>query len=217
LSQTEGKHAEAVAHFNKVIEIDPKQDIGYRNLAIVYRRSNELDKEEETIKRALAAMPERPILSIGQASIYERQGNFDKAIETYEALLKIDSGVLVAKNNLASLLTDHRQDQASFDKARSISAELRSSPIPQFRDTYAWVSVKSDTNLEEAVVILEGIVKDNEQVDIYHYHLGEAYRKKGDSEKAMAYLNKAIELSDPESNPESDIAEKAKESLRQLQ
>ena len=212
LSQAEGKQAEAVAHFNKVIEIEPKQGVGYRNLAIVYRRSNELDKEEETINRAVAAMPERPILTMGQASIYERQGNFDKAIETYEALLKTDSNLLVAKNNLASLLTDHRQDQASIDKARSIAAELRSSSIPQFRDTYAWVSVKSGANLEEAVVILEGIVKENDQVDVYQYHLGEAYRKKGDSEKAMRHLNKAVELA----NPESDVAEKAKESLQQL-
>jgi len=213
LSQTEGKQAEAIAHFNKAIELNPQQDIGYRSLAAVYRSSNQLDKEEETIKRALAAMPERPILSIGQASIYERQGDFDKAIETYEAILESDSSVLVAKNNLASLLSDHRQDQASLDKARSISAELRSSPIPQFRDTYAWVLVKSGNNLEEAVVILEGIVKDNDQVDVYRYHLGEAYRKKGDSENAMASLNKAIELT----KPDSDIAEKAKESLRLLQ
>jgi tetratricopeptide (TPR) repeat protein len=68
------------------------------------------------------------------------------------------------------------------------------------------------TNLEEAVVILEGIVKDNSEVDIYNFHLGEAYRRKGDSENAMAYLSKALELS----APGSDVAEKASSSLQQL-
>ena len=62
-------------------------------------------------------------------------------------------------------------------------------------------------------MILQGLVKENDQVDVYRYHLGEAYRKKGDSENAMLSLNKAIELT----KPGSDVAEKAKESLRLLQ
>ena len=66
---------------------------------------------------------------------------------------------------------------------------------------------------KEAIVILEGIVRENEQVDVYTYHLGEAYRRKGDSENAIAYLNKAVELA----GENSDIAEKAKQSLQQIQ
>jgi hypothetical protein len=45
--------------------------------------------------------------------------------------------MLVTRNNLASLLTDHRSDEAGLQRARTISAELKDSPIPQFRDTDA--------------------------------------------------------------------------------
>ena len=62
------------------------------------------------------------------------------------------------------------------------------------------------------ILLLKGIVKENDEVDVYSYHLGEAYRKKGDSENAIAYLNKALELA----RPDSDIAQKAKHSLQQL-
>jgi tetratricopeptide (TPR) repeat protein len=149
---------------------------------------------------------------MGLAFIYERQSEFNNAIAIYEAILELNPELLVAKNNLASLMADHRQDQESLERARQLATEFRNSAIPQFRDTYAWASVMLGTNLEEAVVILEGIVKDNSEVDVYNFHLGEAYRRKGDSENAMVYLSKAIELS----APGSDVAERANSSLQQL-
>jgi tetratricopeptide (TPR) repeat protein len=212
LSLYENDSAGAIGHFDRVIEINPKLDAGYQGLMSTYMRDNELEKAEMIGIQGLSAMPGRPILVMNLASIYEKQRNFSKAIETYESLLEKNPDLIVAKNNLASLLTDYGGDQASLDKARSIAKDLRDSPIPQFRDTYAWVTVKSGARFEEAVAILKGIVKENDEVDVYSYHLGEAYRKKGDSENAIAYLNKALELA----RPDSDIAQKAKHSLQQL-
>jgi tetratricopeptide (TPR) repeat protein len=209
ISLAENKTPEAIEHLNKIIAINPNAVFAYRGLTNIYLRDNEFDKAEAAIKRGLAVMPDRPILELSLAAVYERKTEFEKAIKIYEELLATNSDLLVAKNNFASLLTDHRTDQASLDKARTISAELRSSQIPQFRDTYAWAAVKSGVNLEEAVVILEGIVKENPQIDIFNYHLGEAYRRKGDAEKAIDYLTKAESLA----TPGSDIAKKAKQSL----
>jgi uncharacterized protein (DUF2225 family) len=70
--------------------------------------------------------------------------------------------------------------------------------------------VKSDFNLEQAVVILESIVKENDSVGVFNYHLGEAYRKQGDKDNAIVYLNKALK----NSLPESEVALKARQSLR---
>jgi tetratricopeptide (TPR) repeat protein len=212
LALAEKKTTEAIKQFNKVIEISPKADIGYRSLASIYRSENDINSAEKTLKRGLSAIPDSPVLSMNLASIYEVDGEYDKAIKIYDDLLAKNSDLLVARNNLASLLTDQVGDQASLERARKLAAGLRSSQIPQFRDTYAWASVKSGINVEEAIVILEGIVKDNDQVDVYNYHLGEAYRKKGETDNAVAYLKKAAELA----SPGSDIADKAKQSLQQI-
>ena len=212
LALSEKKTAEAIKHFNKVIEISPTAEIGYRSLSTMYQNKNDLDNAEEALQRGLSAIPENQTLVMHLASVYEKRGEFSRAIEIYEDLLETNPDFLVAKNNLASLLTDHASDQSGLDRARIISAELRTSPIPQFRDTYAWASVKSGTNVEEAIVILKGIVKDNDQVDVYSYHLGEAYRIKGETDNAIAYLKKATELA----RPGSDIANKAKQSLEQI-
>ena len=59
-------------------------------------------------------------------------------------------------------------------------------------------------------MILEDIAEDDNQFGVYNYHLGEAYRRKGDNENAVAYLNKALELA----RPGSDTADKANQSLQ---
>jgi tetratricopeptide (TPR) repeat protein len=213
LSLAEGNQADAIRYFRTLIEKHPEMEVGYRNLTRVYMQQNDITSAEAVTRQALEAIPERPILSMNLATINEARGDFDQAIEIYRDLLGKDENLLVAKNNLASLLTDHGGDEASLEEARTISAELKDSRVPQFRDTYAWAQVVSGANLEEAIVILEGIVRENEEVDIYRYHLGEAYRRKGDTENAIASLNQVLETADPE----SDTAKMARQSLQQIQ
>jgi tetratricopeptide (TPR) repeat protein len=212
LNVIENKPDEAISYFKRVVDINPRLDLGYRNLSSTYVRENQLDKAEAINLKGLEQLPDSSILSINLASIYERQLKFDQAIAIYESMLERNPDLIVAKNNLASLLTDHRDDQESLDRARRIATEFRDSAVPQFRDTYAWAAVRSGLNLEEAVALLEGIVKENAQIGVYHFHLGEAYRKKGDTENAIAYLQKTVELEQPGSN----LAKQAGQILQQL-
>jgi len=212
LSLYENNITEAATYFKRLIEIEPKLDAGYRGLVATYLRDNDLEKAKQSAGQGLSALPGHPALAMNLASINELQGNFNEAIDIYESLLEKNPNLIVARNNLASLLTDYGKDKASLDKARQISAEFKNSKIPQFQDTYAWANVKSGINLEEAVAILKGIVKDNDEVDAYNYHLGEAYRVKGDLKNATVYLTKAGKLA----RPGSAIAEQANQSLQQL-
>ena len=212
LSLLENRVDDAIVQFKKIVEVNPNVDTGYRNLSSLYLREQRADDAEAITRKGLEAIPDSNTLAINLASIYERQGRFDEAIATYENMLERNPDLIVAKNNLASLLTDHRDSQESHDRARQMAAPLKDSQIPQFRDTYAWAAVRSGINLEEAIVILEDVVRENEQVGVYHYHLGEAYRKKGDMENAVATLEKAVALE----RPGSDIANKAKQALSQI-
>jgi len=199
LSLRENDAQAAIDYLQQAVEINPTFEPGYRGLATIYMRQNRLQDAERILQAGLQQIPGNVTLSINLASVYEGQMAFDKAIGVYETLLQGNPDLIVAKNNLASMLTDYRQDRESHERARQIAAEFRDSSVPQFRDTYAWASVVAGTNLEEAVVILEGIVRENEQVAIYTYHLGEAYRRKGDPANAIAYLDKALELAGPDS------------------
>ena len=200
LSLHEKQPEQAEKYFRKAVEIKPEQIIGYLSLARVYLLNKQPDKAEKIIMDGRKAMPENSALGISLASIYETQKDFNKAIGIYEALLEKNPDLIVTRNNLASLLTDHRKDRASLDRARSISVVFKDSQIPYFRDTYAWVLVNSDLQLEQAVSILEGVVKEAGEIPVFHYHLGKAYEKTGDRKKATEQLELAIKQGGKESD-----------------
>lgn len=212
LSLYEKHPDEAEKYFLKTVEINPKQAIGYRRLARIYETNNRPDMAEKIILDGLVAMPDNAGLAISLASHYENQQAFDKAIGIYENLLEKNPDVIIAKNNLASLLTDHRTDKASLDKAREIASKFRNSKIPHFRDTYAWTQINSDLQLEQAINILEGVVKEVGETPIFHYHLGEAYLKQGNKLKAAEYLGNAIKYS----KAGTELSDKANQSLKQI-
>ncbi len=184
----------AIEHFNRVVQINPKLETGYRSLASIYARQGKLDAAESIMTDGLAQIPGSTAIAVNLASIYERQQKYDKAINVFEELLQKDPGLIIAKNNLANLLIDHRDDLENYIRARQLASGFRNSKVPQFRDTYAWASVKTRSNLEGAVAILEEIIKEYENVGLYHYHLGEALRIMGDADNARIHLSKAIEL-----------------------
>ncbi len=200
LSLHENEVQTAIGYFEQVIKANPKLEIGHRSLAAIYMRGNQIKETEIVLQNGLHEMPGNVSLSIDLAIVFEKQEVFDKAIELYEGLLQVNSDLIIAKNNLASLLTDHREDEASHDRARQIAAEFRNSRVPQFRDTYAWASVRSGLYLQEAILILKKIVRENETVGAYRYHLGEAYRKSGNTYDARNSLRKAIALEEPGSS-----------------
>src|SRR6202021_3619331 len=74
------------------------------------------------------------------AGIFERKADYESAISEYQSVLEKEPGNLIAANNLASLLLDHRTDKASLKRAQSLAAILRKSQIPQFKDTLGWAS-----------------------------------------------------------------------------
>jgi lipopolysaccharide biosynthesis regulator YciM len=97
-------------------------------------------------------------------------------------------------------------------RAREIAVVLKEATIPHFCDTYVWVEVSLGQQLEQAVNILEGVVKETEGIAIFNYHLGIAYQKKGDSKKAIEQMNLVLK----HSGSDTDLSDKANQVLQQL-
>ena len=129
------------------------------------------------------------------ASLQVIQGKADRAIAIYEASLGRKPELLVVRNNLASLLSD-QDDAAAVERALEIAQPLKQSPLAQFRDTWAWASIRANKNLEAAIETLGAIVSEQGQVPDYHYHLGEAYRLLGNTTSAISHLRQALKLAD---------------------
>ncbi len=94
-------------------------------------------------------------------------------------------------NNLASLLTDHKGDKASLERAKQLAAPFESSGQPALLDTLGWVYYKLN-DVDRALPLLKKAVDGAPKSGVLHYHLGMAYYKKGDKAAAKDQLTRAF-------------------------
>jgi tetratricopeptide (TPR) repeat protein len=191
INQANNSPDEAMKNFTTAIEKQPRNDVGYRALAGLYSGQKKYDEAEKVIRAGLKEQPDNSALQLTLANVFEQSRNFDGAISEYETLLAKDPSSLIATNNLASLLVDHRTDKASLDRAQSLAASLRKSPVPQFKDTLGWVSYRQG-DYKGALSLLEEAASALPNVALVHYHLGVTYIANGDPAKASEQFKVAL-------------------------
>jgi len=163
-----------------------------RTLATLYAQQGDLESAADTFQSGLSYAPDNAAFALGYTSILEKQNKFDEAIFTYERYMEKNPDNVLVTNNLAALLADHRTDKASLQKARELAVRLSEVKQPAIMDTVGWVSYKLG-EYDYAVAVLAEVVEMSPEVPVFNYHLGMAYYKRGDKEKAKGYLSKAID------------------------
>jgi tetratricopeptide (TPR) repeat protein len=128
-----------------------------------------------------------------KAGELERAGDVEGAIAVYEALYAEDSSNVIVANNLASLITTHRTDPESLERAFAVARRLRGSDVPAFQDTYGWIEYRRG-NLEEALADLEPAAAGLPNDALTQFHLGMTYAGLGRKEDAARVLTRAVEL-----------------------
>ena len=108
-------------------------------------------------------------------------------------MLKEQPGSLIIANNLASLLADYRTDKDSLERANTLALMLKSSNIPQFKDTLGWINYRRQ-DYRTAIPLLEEAAKALPNLAIVRYHLGMTYLATAQDAKASEQFKKAREL-----------------------
>jgi tetratricopeptide (TPR) repeat protein len=125
-------------------------------------------------------------------------GRYDEAIAEYEDMLRSTPDSLIAANNLAVLLADHRGDAASLERAATLAAMLSGSDLSQFIDTRGWISYRRGEYAEAAALLERAAAAAPDRATV-RYHLGMAYLARRENEKAAVELKAAAALKpDPE-------------------
>jgi tetratricopeptide (TPR) repeat protein len=202
---------QAFKNYRAAIEQQPKNAVGYAALANLLVRQGKYDEATTTIRAGLKQQPDNAALHLALAGVFEITGAFEDAISQYEHILKEQPNSLVAANNLASLLSDHRSDKASLDRAYTLAAALRKSQVPQFKDTLGWVHHQRG-EYRVAVSLLEEAVAELPNLALVRYHLGVSHAATGDATKAAEQLKKAFELA----SNDKELSEKIKAVLSRL-
>lgn len=188
---------EAVLHYREAVRLNPKWITPWLNWATLSLSRKKPEMAVQVLQDGLKTNPDSEELHLLLASAHSGQGQIDLAITAYEATLRLNPRNLLAANNLAVLLVDHKSDPSSLQKAFALSRDFeKEAPHPLFIDTLGWVRFKMGQQ-EEAIRLMKDAVAKSPEMSVLNYHLGMAFFQSGQRAEARTYLSKALKSSDP--------------------
>ena len=127
------------------------------------------------------------------AILHESRGENDLARAQYEAVLATHPRAGVAANNLAWIYAENGRLDEAISLATVARDELRRRP--EGEDTLGWALLKKG-RVQEAIGAFERAVARAPGKATYRYHLGLAYARAGNTERARRALAQALALGD---------------------
>lgn len=207
-----GDTASAETILRELVAEDPKAEPPARLLYGLLASGGRAAEATAVLDAALAAQPDAAGLAWIKAGELESAGDIDGAIAVYEALYAKNSSNPVVANNLASLITAHRDDPASLERGFAIARRLRGLDVPAFQDTYGWIEFRRG-NLSEALANLEPAAKGLPDDPLAQFHLGMTYAALKRPEEAAAALRRALEIAGDSPLPQFQTARETLASL----
>ena len=156
-------------------------------------RDRDLTGALATYEEGLQISPYSSDLLLRKAQALEGQGRVDAARSAYEEALAINDELVVARNNLAILLTEHDGSEAAIQRAIELTRPFASSKVPALLDTLGWVYHHLGDS-EQALSYLESALENSSKDPTMHFHLGMAHLKAGNSTSAKEALEVALNL-----------------------
>ena len=205
----EGEPDAAEALYRGLIAEAPALVEPHRALFALLAGEAQPEAARAALAAGLAATGNAPSLRFAQAGFLEATGDFEGAIAVYEALYAEDTTSPVLANNLASLITSHRQDPASLDRAFRIARRLSGTDVPYFQDTYGWIlHLRGDP--QAALAYLEPAAARLTDNALVQFHLAEVQLALGDRPGARAAYARAVEAAGPATSLPQIAAAKAR-------
>jgi cellulose synthase operon protein C len=209
-----GRYPEAEAVFRDLAGQNPEVLSLWVGLLQALQAQDRGTDARAALEEALTRLPDAPELLWAEASFLEREGDFEGAIAIYERLYADLSGSSIVANNLASLISTYRDDDASLERAYLIARRLQGSDVPAFQDTYGWIAYRRG-QYDEALAHLEPAAAAMSDNALVQYHLGMTYLALGRAEEALAQLGRAVALAGPgDTRPQF---ERAREEIARLE
>jgi tetratricopeptide (TPR) repeat protein len=211
----QGRRQDALAAFDRAIEIDPLYANAYRARGIVLYREGRLDDAARAYKRAIQLAPDDVSAHHNFGVLSQAQGQLDDAIAHYRDALRLDGrhadshyGLALAfraRGDIAEAVSHYREALQSVPDWRDVQIEL------------AWLLATSTDpstrNPEAAVSLAERAVRSTavptwQALDASSVALASAQRFKEATERARRALDLAIQAGN------NDAAQQIRERLR---
>jgi Flp pilus assembly protein TadD len=187
-----GDLASAEQHFQALVAMPGATPSAYKNLAAVQMARKNSSAALATLDAGMQAHPKDNMLPAAQAEWFLKLGRIDEAITRYEAVLARAPNDDTATNNLAYTLAESKGDAASLQRALSLSSRFATSNQAGQLDTLGFIRYRMG-QYDQASAMLERAVTLAPNEPVLQLHLGMALAHQGETQRARALMQKAID------------------------
>lgn len=209
---TKGRTEEAEERFKTAAAIESSV-LGNTSLAQFYLAIGKLAEAETAIRAGLAKDDGNTALRLMLTSVLQQTEKFDEAIEEYEKLFEADPDSTIVANDLASLLSERRGDEASLERAFEIAQRFRTSEVPHYLDTLGWIYYLRG-EYSSALPLLRNAAEKLPNLGLTQFHYGMALAALNQKEQAIASLEKSLDLKTLMTERDFELARSTVERLK---
>lgn len=186
-----GKTDEAIAHYNKALELDPNYGEGHYNLANALLRLGRTEEAVAHYEKALEIYPKNISARYNLASVLVQSGRVEEGMAHYRKALELNPRNAAAHNNLGTtLLRLGRVDEAAAHYRQALALDpnnaqanynLANTLVPKGR-------------LDEAIQHYRRALQSNPRDAAAHDRLSKVLRQLGRFDEADAHAQQAREI-----------------------
>jgi tetratricopeptide (TPR) repeat protein len=190
--------------FKTALALNPDLVTPYLSLARLYLANDETSKAIKKYQEVLEKQPRFIPAHMALGAIYDAVGETSKAQAAYEKALEINPNFAPAANNLAWLLLQQKDD---LDRALALAKQAKAllPDDPHVADTIGLAYLEKGFYPSAISEFSDAAEKMPRDPTIW-YHLGLAYWKNNERERALEAANKALKIK--EAFPQRQNAEK---------
>ena len=188
---TTGKPDQAELIYKQALESAPQNEEMYYRLAKFYQSSGKWAEVEATLQKLAALKPsdEKPHFYLGD--FFAWLGQPEKALASYQRAIEVNPSSLVARDKLISYDLDTGKTGEAETKIKDILGKNDRDLMGRFFNARVQLIKK---NPDEAISLLQGVIKDEPPFAPAHHFLGIAFLQKRQTIQARGAFAEAVKL-----------------------
>lgn len=185
------RYDEAFQSFKAAVERKSPYPAAQINLAQLLFAAGKIDDAEKLFRQASLYEPKNPNIWLGIAAALAEKKDFKAALTNIEKAISLDSTLIEAKVNEATILIKLDRKQEGLEKL--IQLKQANPENPKILSSLGWAYLE-DRKLDLAMENLEAALKLNPKDAFSYNNIGIVLQLKGENEKAKLSFEKAREL-----------------------
>jgi tetratricopeptide (TPR) repeat protein len=185
---------EAIAEFEKAVEIDPGSVVARGSLAVIYESQGKITKAIEEYKEIVKLQPDSAPAHTGLGLLYQQADMIDEAIAEMVTAIQLAPGSAAARINLGIIYQKKGMIDEAIEQFRELVEMQPGSPMIRgmLGDLY-----REKGDLSQAEAEFEEALKLDPNMGLVHYSLAALYLQQGNKlDEALSSARKAVQLSD---------------------